>query len=63
LAWLPKGTDLSVHTADNIAGVRAELNARPRKGERLDELLYVRMTRATTELVVITPPRLAKRFR
>jgi ATP-dependent exoDNAse (exonuclease V) alpha subunit len=35
----------------------------PESGERLDELLYVGMTRATTELVVITPPALAKRFR
>jgi hypothetical protein len=35
----------------------------PESGERLDELLYVGMTRATTELVVITPPGLAKRFR
>lgn len=35
----------------------------PESGERLDELLYVGMTRATTELVVITPPGLAGRFR
>jgi hypothetical protein len=31
----------------------------PESGERLDELLYVGMTRVTTELVVITPPGLA----
>jgi DNA helicase IV len=31
-------------------------------GERLDELLYVGMTRATTELVVITLPGLAGRL-
>jgi len=35
----------------------------PEDGERLDELLYVGMTRATTELVVIAPPGLAARFR
>jgi superfamily I DNA/RNA helicase len=31
----------------------------PTAGERLDELLYVGLTRATTELVVIAPPELA----
>jgi transposase, IS30 family len=29
--YFPKGTDLSVHTAQDIATVQAELNARPRK--------------------------------
>jgi hypothetical protein len=28
----------------------------PTEGDRLDELLYVGLTRATTELVVIAPP-------
>ena len=30
-AYFPKGTDLSVHSADDIAVVQAELNLRPRK--------------------------------
>ena len=29
--YFPKSTDLSVHTADDIARVQAELNDRPRK--------------------------------
>ena len=34
----------------------------PVDGDRLDELLYVGLTRATTELVVIAPPELARRM-
>ncbi len=34
----------------------------PASGTRLDELLYVGLTRATTELVVIAPPDLAARL-
>ncbi len=34
----------------------------PIEGDRLDELLYVGLTRATTELVVIAPPELARRL-
>ena len=34
----------------------------PTDGDRLDELLYVGLTRATTELVVIAPPELAGRL-
>lgn len=33
------------------------------EGERLDELLYVGLTRATTELIVIAPPELAAQLR
>ena len=29
--YFPKGTDLRVHTAEQLAAVAAELNARPRK--------------------------------
>ena len=34
----------------------------PTDGDRLDELLYVGLTRATTELVVIAPPELGRRL-
>ena len=35
----------------------------PEQGERLDELLYVALTRATTHVVAIAPPTLAERLR
>ena len=49
--YFPKGTDLSTHSADNIAAVATALNARPRKtltwqtpAEALDQLLIAAMS-------------------
>ena len=48
--YFPKGTDLSMHSADEIAAVAATLNFRPRKtlawktpAEALDQLLISAM--------------------
>jgi IS30 family transposase len=56
--YFPKGTDLSVHSAEEIAAVAATLNARPRKtlawktpAEALDQLLRS----ANTHCVATTP--------
>jgi IS30 family transposase len=55
--YFPKGTDLSIHGADELAAVAATLNARPRKtldwqtpAEALDQLLQAAKSRpvATT---------------
>jgi IS30 family transposase len=50
--YFPKGTDLSMHSADDIAAVAAALNTRPRKtlawqtpAEALDQLLISAMSR------------------
>ena len=49
--YFPKGTDLSVHSAEDIAAVAAVLNARPRKtlawqtpAEALERLLVTAMS-------------------
>ena len=49
--YFPKGTDLSMHSADDIAAVAAALNTRPRKtlawqtpAEALDQLLISAMS-------------------
>jgi IS30 family transposase len=49
--YFPKGTDLSMHSADEIAAVAAALNSRPRKtlvwktpAEALDQLLISAMS-------------------
>jgi IS30 family transposase len=49
--YFPKGTDLSMHSADDIAAVAAALNARPRKtlawqtpAEALDQLIISAMS-------------------
>lgn len=53
-------------TVRRFKGLEAEvvvLCELPEEAPRLDELLYVALTRATTELVVIAPPGLAARMR
>ncbi len=45
----PKGTDLGVHTAERLATVAADLNARPRKtlGWKTPSLRLDRLLRST----------------
>ena len=52
--YFPKGTDLRVHTAEQLAAVAAELNARPRKtlGWQTPAEQLARITGPTT-----APPR------
>jgi hypothetical protein len=50
--------------ASGLAGrvPRPRLVELPTEVDHLDELLYVGLTRATTELVVIAPPELGRRL-
>jgi len=56
--YFPKGTDLSVHTADYLAEVAAELNERPRKRFGWDSPAKVlnRLLSPPTETTVATNP-------
>lgn len=56
--YFPKGTDLSVHSADYLAEVAAELNGRPRKRFDWDSPAQVlkRLLSPPTETTVATKP-------
>lgn len=56
--YFPKGTDLSVHSADYLAQVAAELNERPRKRFGWDSPAQVlnRLLSSPTETTVATKP-------
>jgi transposase, IS30 family len=56
--YFPKGTDLSVHSADHLAEVAAELNERPRKRFGWDSPAQVlnRLLSSPTETTVATEP-------
>src|SRR3954449_2434652 len=55
--YVPKGTDLSVHSADTLAAVAATLNARPRKtlGWRTPAEAFGEVLRSTPASVATTP--------
>jgi transposase, IS30 family len=56
--YFPKGTNLSVHSAEHLAAVAAELNARPRKTLGWDspaETLTRLLSRPVTTGVATTP--------
>jgi IS30 family transposase len=48
--YMPKGTDLSAHTADDLAGIARSLNDRPRK-----TLGYMTPSEKLAELLAHTP--------
>jgi IS30 family transposase len=47
--YLPKGTDLSTHTAEDLAAIARSLNNRPRK-----TLGYMKPSEKLTELLALT---------
>ena len=55
--YFPKGTDLSVHSADDLAAVAIALNARPRKtlGWRTPAEAFDEVLRSTPASVATTP--------
>ena len=48
--YMPKGTDLSVHTAEDLARFAYSLNNRPRK-----TLGYMKPSERLAELLALTP--------
>jgi transposase InsO family protein len=67
--YFPKGTDLSIHSADEIAAAAAALNTRPRKtlgwktpAEALDELLPWVNTIGVATTVWIRPQYTSEQF-